>query len=189
VSLSTWLRDYLYVPLGGNRGGAVPTCRNLLLTMVLAGLWHGAAWNFVLFGFYHGVILCVEYVWRRWRPRPEERPAGWSRAWRTLATFHLLCVGFVIFRVHHVADASLALERIVTWAAAESTEIYARERGLWILLLAVGTHFWPRRWLEQGAHWLTERCPPMLQGGLVVVVLGVVAVAYSAHHPFIYFQF
>ena len=59
ISLSTWLRDYLYVPLGGNRGGLLFVCRNLMITMLLGGLWHGAAWNFVLWGFYQGALLCT----------------------------------------------------------------------------------------------------------------------------------
>ena len=63
ISLSTWLRDYLYVPLGGNRGGPLYVCRNLMITMLLGGLWHGAAWNFVLWGFYQGALLCTYRVW------------------------------------------------------------------------------------------------------------------------------
>jgi D-alanyl-lipoteichoic acid acyltransferase DltB (MBOAT superfamily) len=62
ISLSTWLRDYLYRPLGGNRGGLTFTCRNLMLTMLLGGLWHGAAWNYVLWGCYHGAILSIHRV-------------------------------------------------------------------------------------------------------------------------------
>ena len=68
ISLSTWLRDYLYIPLGGNHGGLLFICRNIMITMVLGGLWHGAAWNFLLWGFYQGSILCVHRVWREYRP-------------------------------------------------------------------------------------------------------------------------
>lgn len=62
ISLSTWLRDYLYIPLGGNRKGSKKTCRNIIITMLLGGLWHGAAWNFVIWGFYHGIILCIHRI-------------------------------------------------------------------------------------------------------------------------------
>ena len=65
ISLSTWLRDYLYVPLGGNHGNLLFVCRNLMITMLLGGLWHGAAWNFVLWGFYQGSMLCAYRIWRQ----------------------------------------------------------------------------------------------------------------------------
>ena len=75
ISLSTWLRDYLYVPLGGNRRGPRRTQVNLFLTMVLGGLWHGAAWTFVLWGTYQGALLCLHRAWARARGRSGRRPA------------------------------------------------------------------------------------------------------------------
>lgn len=93
ISLSTWLRDYLYVPLGGNRGSASQTRRNLMVTMILGGLWHGAAWTFVLWGVYQGVLLIVY--------RSVE-PSRWFQRTPRLLTwllmFHLTCVGWLIFR-------------------------------------------------------------------------------------------
>jgi alginate O-acetyltransferase complex protein AlgI len=94
ISLSTWLRDYLYIPLGGSRGGAWKTRRNLLITMLLGGLWHGAAWTFVLWGFYQGVLLVL------YRPL-EPAFAALNRRGRALAwlvMFHLTCYGWLIFR-------------------------------------------------------------------------------------------
>ena len=73
ISLSSWLRDYLYIRLGGNRNGRLQTYRNLLITMVLGGLWHGAAWNFVIWGAYHGILLAIHRIFRdanRWCQRP-----------------------------------------------------------------------------------------------------------------------
>ncbi|HEX9365257.1 MAG TPA: MBOAT family O-acyltransferase [Vicinamibacterales bacterium] len=94
ISLSTWLRDYLYKPLGGNRGTAWQTRRNLLITMLLGGLWHGAAWTFILWGFYQGLLLIL------YRPFESAFAAlrrGWSfGAW--LVMFHLTCFGWLIFR-------------------------------------------------------------------------------------------
>jgi len=100
ISLSTWLRDYLYIPLGGNRGSAAQTRRNLLITMVLGGLWHGAAWTFVLWGFYQGLLLiayrAVERTTasQRWLigPSPMARVVGWA------VMLHLTCFGWLIFR-------------------------------------------------------------------------------------------
>ena len=93
ISLSTWLRDYLYIPLGGNRGSAWETRRNLMITMVLGGLWHGAAWTFVLWGVYQGVLL-IAY-------RTFDRTTWFRRVPRLLAwavMFHLTCVGWLVFR-------------------------------------------------------------------------------------------
>jgi len=100
ISLSTWLRDYLYIPLGGNRGPAWKTDRNLLITMVLGGLWHGAAWTFVLWGLFHGLLL-IAYrsaqqvsVVRRWLlgTTPVAQALGWA------LMFHFTCFGWLIFR-------------------------------------------------------------------------------------------
>src|SRR5580698_8075724 len=95
ISLSTWLRDYLYKPLGGSRGGAVKTYRNLMITMVLGGLWHGASWNFVVWGTLHGGALAGTRMWQRWRGRDAERGGTGSvfgHVVATVATFHFVCL-------------------------------------------------------------------------------------------------
>ncbi len=102
ISLSTWLRDYLYIPLGGNRKGALVTCRNLFLTMFLGGLWHGAAWTYVIWGAYHGILLIIYKAlgpFLKIVPIPENR--FWKKAWflaRVAFFFHLTCLGWLIFR-------------------------------------------------------------------------------------------
>ena len=90
MTLSRFLRDFLYIPLGGNRGGRLLTYRNLMLTMVLGGLWHGAAWTFVLWGAFHGVGLVAEHALGG-----RMRLPGWLR-W--LVTFHLIVFGWILFR-------------------------------------------------------------------------------------------
>jgi len=101
VSLSSWLRDYLYIPLGGNRGGTVATQRNLALTMLLGGLWHGAAWNFVIWGGFHGLILALYRVFDR---NPEhENPWGGKYSYPRILSkmflmFILTIIGWVLFR-------------------------------------------------------------------------------------------
>jgi D-alanyl-lipoteichoic acid acyltransferase DltB (MBOAT superfamily) len=117
ISLSTWLRDYLYVPLGGNRGGRLATYRNLLLTMVLGGLWHGAAWTFVLWGLYHGLLLVGHRLLEPWldRVRPEEpaHRACW-KALRIVVTFHLVCLGWLLFRATSVEQVGGMLVAVVS---------------------------------------------------------------------------
>ncbi len=116
ISLSTWLRDYLYIPLGGNRGGKSRLYRNLMLTMIIGGLWHGAAWTFVLWGFYQGVLLVGHRLVEPWlnkiRPTHLVERASWKLV-RIVATFHLVCVGWLIFRASSVAQVGGMLHAII----------------------------------------------------------------------------
>ncbi len=117
ISLSTWLRDYLYISLGGNRKGKVKTYRNLALTMFLGGLWHGAAWNFVLWGVYHGALLIIH---RLFEPvlkcinlgRSRVLAAVWRVA-RIIIMFHLVCLGWVFFRARSMDQIYLMLGNVL----------------------------------------------------------------------------
>jgi alginate O-acetyltransferase complex protein AlgI len=109
ITLSTWLRDYLYIPLGGNRSGTWHTLRNLMLTMVLGGLWHGAAWTFVAWGAYHGALLSLE---RLAGLNGRERRGGWRYVTRVAVTFCLVCLGWVLFRSPTFAVASAAYRQL-----------------------------------------------------------------------------
>src|SRR5215471_9328656 len=102
ISLSTWLRDYLYIPLGGSRGSPGETRRNLLITMLLGGLWHGAAWTFVLWGLYQGILLVL------YRPYAAtiEGWRGMRRFAAWIVMFHLTCLGWLIFRAPSLRDLS-----------------------------------------------------------------------------------
>lgn len=105
ISLSSWLRDYLYIPLGGSRGGEWLTCRNLMITMALGGLWHGASWNFVLWGVYHGALLAMG----RMAPVPAWARADWTRPAWVLLTFLAVGIGWVLFRAHSFGQAATVL--------------------------------------------------------------------------------
>lgn len=127
ISLSSWLRDYLYIPLGGNRGGPSRTYRNLGLTMLLGGLWHGAAWTFVVWGAYQGAILVVYRLFERqdWRagrggPAPPKRTTTPARsAWPvrrilgTLVMFQLACVGWLFFRADSLGQVGAMASRLL----------------------------------------------------------------------------
>lgn len=99
ISLSTWLRDYLYIALGGNRGGGSMVLRNLMITMVLGGIWHGANWTFVFWGLYHGALLSIYRVfgWEKVRPL-----SFIERSWRIVLMFHLICFGWLLFRAENM---------------------------------------------------------------------------------------
>jgi D-alanyl-lipoteichoic acid acyltransferase DltB (MBOAT superfamily) len=120
ISLSTWLRDYLYIPLGGNRRGSARTYVNLLLTMLLGGLWHGASWNFVIWGGLHGAWLAMEKLVRSIKKTP-----SWvfglsgfrlSRNFRRVLVFNGVCFAWIFFRAATLHDAALIIGRVFAWS-------------------------------------------------------------------------
>lgn len=135
ISLSSWLRDYLYKPLGGNRDGALMTNRNLLLTMVLGGLWHGAAWNFVLWGLYHGVLLVGHRLVERALARAGRLLAPAPQLWwliRVASMFLLTCYGWLLFR-------ATSLDQVVAMTTSlahplQGIDADAMARVTWIIL-------------------------------------------------------
>jgi alginate O-acetyltransferase complex protein AlgI len=116
ISLSAWLRDYLYIPLGGSRGTRLLTYRNLMVTMALGGLWHGAAWTFVVWGIYHGVLLVVHRLASPWLDRIQPSDPIDRACWkglRIVVTFHLVCLGWLLFRAESMQQAAGMLSAIV----------------------------------------------------------------------------
>lgn len=122
ISLSTWFRDYLYIPLGGNRRGRARTYVNLALTMLICGLWHGAAWTFVLWGGYHGVLLLGQRIWA---PQDKPEPRRWLRALKVLITFHLACLGWLIFRSQSLGQLGEMAVRLFGFSGAWSPALAA----------------------------------------------------------------
>lgn len=113
ISLSTWLRDYLYISLGGNRHGPARTYLNLLITMVLGGLWHGAGLNWLAWGAFHGVILSLERVVGVAHDRPK---SALMTVLRWFITFHLVCISWILFRAADLETAMTIMQRIVFWS-------------------------------------------------------------------------
>jgi alginate O-acetyltransferase complex protein AlgI len=138
ISLSTWLRDYLYIPLGGNRGSEAQTARNLLLTMVLGGLWHGAAWTFVIWGVYHGVLLLSYRAGERlkWFHNWITGPAALARITSWVVMFHLTCYGWLVFR-------SRSAGQLGTLTAALFTEFAPRSINVEALLVPLAMYVTP----------------------------------------------
>jgi alginate O-acetyltransferase complex protein AlgI len=107
ISLSTWFKDYVYIPLGGNRGGKVKTTRNTMLTMAVAGFWHGANWTFLFWGFWNGFLLAIEKM------LPSYTFKGWIwKVIKILVVFHLVCIGWVFFRSENLNQAFEILQKI-----------------------------------------------------------------------------
>ena len=183
MTLSRWLRDYLYIPLGGSRGSTLFTYRNLMITMVLGGLWHGAAWTFVVWGAIHGAGLIVERILTG---REEPSSSGWAVFWRWFITFHVVCLAWVFFRAESMDIAFDMLGRLFTaWGSAPLVTPL-------IVIIIVGmiaAQFIPDRAFDQTVTRLSQFNPVAqavaFAGGLVLIdALGPAGVA-----PFIYFQF
>lgn len=140
ISLSTFLRDYLYIPLGGNRHGFPRTMSALLVTMLLGGLWHGAGLQFIVWGGLHGLFLVVNHSWRRWFGVRTE-PSGWRRWVGVLLTYACVCVAWIYFRAADLAEANRFVLAMAGFGAAES--FTPTSRGLvtfvWLYLLIVWT--------------------------------------------------
>ncbi|MEZ5942849.1 MAG: MBOAT family protein [Planctomycetaceae bacterium] len=117
ISLSQWLRDYLYIPLGGNRHGTLFTYRNLLLTMLLGGLWHGANWTFIVWGAIHGLLLCGYRLLGDERPEKENRPTFIQRIPQMVLMFHFVCFAWLFFRAESVTQAFGLLGQLSVWGA------------------------------------------------------------------------
>jgi D-alanyl-lipoteichoic acid acyltransferase DltB (MBOAT superfamily) len=187
MTLSTFFRDYVYIPMGGSRSGKWFAARNALLVMALSGLWHGAAWNFVIWGLLNGVFLVVEILLDR-RRDPAAAASPWRDSLRVFWTFSLFCAALAFFRAATVEEGWILLQRIALWAGDVDGVVRIRERGLWVLLLAFLLHYFPLRWYRASQRWLMDRSP-ITQGALAACSLGFFGVTMTAGQPFIYFQF
>ena len=179
ISLSDWLRDYLYIPLGGNRSGLAKTYRNLILTMLLGGLWHGAAWTFVAWGGLHGVWLAAE----RWVRSKRKAVGGVPRLVLQVLTFHGVVVLWVFFRA---SDWGVAMGVLSELSRGLATSVSGST--MLIVALAMIASFW----LDlQHRSLSVDPDRSSVATGLTIggYVTATVALAGSAGVPFVYFQF
>jgi alginate O-acetyltransferase complex protein AlgI len=178
MTLSRFLRDFLYIPLGGNRKGRTRTYVNLMATMVLGGLWHGAAWTFVVWGAFNGTMLCIEHAiagrfktptWLRW-----------------FVTLNLIVLGWVIFRSQSLALVGTFLSRLTHWGPATLWK-----PGVVIaILVVIGLQLVPEDRVVAWQSWFGRLRPAALVAGLAVcIVLAGATVPSQGVPPFIYFRF
>ena len=182
ISLSSWLRDYLYIPLGGNRKGALRTYFNLFLTMLLGGLWHGASWTFVLWGAYHGLLLAMERVHGR-------HGLGWRlpRLLQVGGTFVLVMFGWLLFRAESIPVFSAMARGLLGfngWGAvyplADAGALAWGMLAFCSVFVFVAKNSWEIRWRP------TWRLAMALIG---LFVLCVATLLVNTSSPFLYFQF
>jgi D-alanyl-lipoteichoic acid acyltransferase DltB (MBOAT superfamily) len=178
ISLSTWLRDYLYVPLGGNRRGESRTRINLLLTMILGGLWHGASWNFAFWGAWHGVALVIHRAWSERVRLPAAM--GW------VLTLTVVGYGWLLFRAGSMTNVARLHHALIHWSAPPWITDFTLGIAAWWLPLAL-VQFW--QWHSRDLL-APLRCPRwillFIEGALVMAIA-----SYWQREaaPFIYFQF
>lgn len=181
ISLSSWLRDYLYVPLGGGRKGLARSCLNVFITMLLGGLWHGAAWTFVAWGALHGGVQVIERLGRAAFGERRVVPTWLG----VIVTFHIVCLGWILFRSETFPMAMQVLAGLGRFEAATLVTPFL----LTLIVGGLAMHWLPPRAVEGVATWLKPA--PSLTMGLLVgaAILLVEAVRPDGVAPFIYFQF
>jgi len=188
ISLSSWLRDYLYIPLGGNRFGLTRQMRNLVITMLLGGIWHGASWNFVFWGAAHGTFLAIERFWQARRGasnKAEDRSIGFlALGWLLTQTIVLLC--WIPFRAKTLTDSLTILSGILSWRASTSVAPLAIPVALLVLPIFCDTVFVRLLRSRPGRPLLR---PEIGFGLLVLCAFGVGLIAKTGLRSFIYFQF
>jgi len=203
ISLSTWLRDYLFIPLGGSRGSSLMTNRNLLLTMALGGLWHGAAWNFVVWGVYHGLMLIAHRTFSEWRQSQTSlKPLFESKAFNIfsmLLTFHCVCIGWVFFRIGDIGAAFSMVKKMVllsplmTHAEAGHFLLLKPELPVSVpialFIIALLLFCTPIIGKAREAGWIARTPGPLKGLYITAVILTIITFLPDNSTPFIYFQF
>ncbi len=188
ITLSHWLRDYLYIPMGGNKGNALKTNYNLLMTMLLGGLWHGASWKFVFWGFVHGSFLVIEKNVTQFFNIPKNSITsflGW------IYTFHVVAFCWIFFRA---ADFSLAMQVIQQITTGLNIDLFrqiiAGYEAVFVLLsLGLIIGFIPKKWHMKGESF-SGKLPLIVQALLLALtILAVNSIRSADVQPFIYFQF
>ena len=189
ISLSTWLRDYLYIPLGGNRGGKWATNRNLAITMLLGGLWHGASWNYVWWGAFHGLILII-YNRREW-----PAATAWRRVVSQIFMFHLTLVGWLLFRSTRRVDGADDSYRQITEMLGSFANGWGLNQGSLILAGDILFFTFPLLLMQcfqyrTGDHYfLLRRSFPVRVTCYAALVLIWLLYGRQTGSEFIYFQF
>lgn len=191
MTLSRWLRDYLYIPLGGSRGTKWHTYLNLFLTMLIGGLWHGANWTFVAWGAIWGFALVAERIIRaRWSEGHEARPAAIPvKVGQWIVTFSIVCFAWVFFRAPSIGDAFTVLKQLIVGSETIAVKPVVTPLLVLVVVLAIASQFVPPR-IPARVSEATSRLAPILQiilFGLAVMLID--ALGPEGIAPFIYFQF
>ena len=188
ITLSTWLRDYLYIPLGGSLGSTLFTLRNLMITMLLGGLWHGAGGNFIIWGGLHGAYLAAHRLWTRPKQGGPRFSLGLPKWIRVVIFFQFVCLAWVFFRSQTMGASFAFLAQVTDW-----TWGFTHVSKVWLILLgaALFLHYLVEPVLEKGIN-LAVKAPALATAAAFMglfMVLYILAENNLTHQAFIYFQF
>lgn len=191
ISLSTWLRDYLYISLGGNRKGKARTYLNLMITMLLGGLWHGASWRFIVWGGLHGAGLMLHKVYRTLVPRDRSEYSFAKNFLRVFATFHFVCFCWIFFRAADMETVGEILGQIFFHLNLAVLPEFVAGYKVVMMLMVVGylLHFIPRDAELAAQETVTRMSLAGKAAFMISVIILVIQTKASGIQPFIYFQF
>ena len=209
ISLSGWFRDYVYIPLGGNRRGLQRQLFNIMVVWMLTGLWHGAAWNFVLWGLYYGVLLTIEKMWKSSQIRPtfhnvlrlpysgEDSSTGNKvlqmafSGIRWTITFAIVNIGWVLFHITYMGDIRQVLYTMMSWHPTDWLRIFAVNSDIYLslpyILLGILFSFPVFSFISNSQNIIFQTLRPVL--AILLLILCFVFICSSSFHPFIYFRF
>jgi alginate O-acetyltransferase complex protein AlgI len=191
ISLSTWLRDYLYISLGGNRKGKRRAYLNLMITMLLGGLWHGASWRFIIWGGLHGAALIAHKKFKEWLLEYGDLPGHTSSKLEMLLTFHFVCFCWIFFRAPSMQAVGDMFGQIFLHLNPQILFEFISGYSNVIFLMALGytLHFLPSRFEVSLQHKIIESSLFVKACWITVIILFVIQTQSAEIQPFIYFQF
>jgi len=194
ISLSTWFRDYVYIPLGGNRCSEPRIMMNIMLTFLLSGLWHGANWNFIIWGAYHGILLVIWRLVSKNRPRITNPPSLAGRLGQWIVMFLLVNLGWLIFREQNPSYLWRYITNSPFGVSSEEWQIGAYFFAYSaILALPLAIHCWTDQWCTGNEHWKSRQQKwkwVIAQSSLAGILLIAILLLKSENSTeFIYFQF
>jgi len=194
ISLSTWLRDYLYISLGGNRKGKVRSYINQMITMLLGGLWHGPSWLFIIWGALHGAALAVHKMFRSIfmkEDSPGKQSGFWSTLFFGLLTFHFVCFCWIFFRATSLENAFQVIQQVQSGININlmADWVGAYRYVAFLMLLGYILHFVPSGVEDKLRSVITKSSLVWKAAFLFAIILVVIQTKSSGIQPFIYFQF
>ena len=188
ISLSSWLRDYLYIPLGGNRYGSFTTFKNLMITMLLGGLWHGAAWTFVLWGFVHGLYLAVERWFKTFKFSQHIATKTYVRVILMFMTFFFIMVTFIIFRAENIEQMLMIFKAMLGFIDGKSIVKWNLWNqivlGSFVILFAI-QWFYKNHVISEVLHMMSATSRALLLSVCMILIF----ISSGNSNAFIYFQF
>lgn len=188
ISLSSWFRDYIYIPLGGNRKGKFRTCLNIFMVFVVTGVWHGANWTFWLWGIWHGIIQIAEsLIWGKWLKK--------AKIVNVLYTDMIVLIGWVLFRADNIQYALRFLKNMFIYKAAVPNYTFINYVNLKVIIVIIGAAIFSgiAQHFSSGLAKRTENSLLLKTGEIflliVILFLSLMSIASGAYNPFIYFKF